>query len=138
MRILPGNSMRTLFSVVLLAARAVPASAQIQGAGRGRLPAEVIRLLAELESDSATISTTGDYRVDAGTAVTRNIVVRNGNLTIAGDVRGAVVVLHGDLRLESGAAIGGEVAVVDGGVFGTEQATIAGTFNQYLGGFGEV
>ena len=130
--------MRILLTVLLLAATALPASAQIQGAGRGRLPAEVLRLLAELESDSATISTTGDYRVDAGTVVDRNIVVRNGTLTIAGDVRGAVVVLHGDLRLDSAAVIGGEVAVVDGGVFGTEHATIAGTFNQYLGGFGEV
>jgi hypothetical protein len=129
--------MRTLLPFLLVAATALPASAQIQGASSGRLPADVIRLVAELESDSTTIRRTGDYRVDAGSVVDRSVVVRNGTLTIAGDVRGSVVVLHGDLRLESGAAIGGEVAVVDGGVFGSDQATIAGSFNQYLGGFGE-
>jgi hypothetical protein len=129
--------MRTLLTFALLAATALPASAQIQGASRGRVPAEVLRLVAELESDSTTIRHTGAYTVDSGTVIDRSIVVRNGAVSIAGEVRGSVVVLHGDLHLAPGAAIGGEVAVVDGGVFGAEVATIAGEFNQYFGGFGE-
>lgn len=130
--------MRFLLCLLLLAATAAPARAQMKGASSGRLPADVLRLVAELESDSTTVrhANAGTVSIPAGTVAAHSLVVRNGTLHIGGEVTGSVVVLFGDLRLEPGAKIGGAVAVVEGGVFGSDDAVIAGEFNQYFGGFG--
>jgi MFS family permease len=54
-----------------------------------------------------------------------NVVVLNGTLTIAGEVRGDVSVSRGDLRLMEGAAVGGD-AVVTAGRLVNQGATVGG------------
>jgi len=56
----------------------------------------------------------GNRTIAAGEVVDGDVVVVNGSLTVAGEVRGDVTVARGDLRLESGAVVAGD-AVVSGG-----------------------
>jgi cytoskeletal protein CcmA (bactofilin family) len=56
----------------------------------------------------------GDRTIAAGEVVQGDVVVFNGDLTVAGEVRGDVTVARGDLHLESGAVVAGNAVVTAG------------------------
>lgn len=56
----------------------------------------------------------GDRTIAAGEVVDGDVVVLNGDLTVAGQVRGDVTVARGDLHLESGAVVTGNAVVTAG------------------------
>ncbi|HEX5871298.1 MAG TPA: polymer-forming cytoskeletal protein [Longimicrobium sp.] len=56
----------------------------------------------------------GDRTIAAGEVVDGDVVVLNGDLTVAGEVRGDVTVARGDLQLESGAVVTGDAVVTAG------------------------
>ncbi|HEX8393962.1 MAG TPA: polymer-forming cytoskeletal protein [Longimicrobium sp.] len=67
----------------------------------------------------------GDQTIAAGQTVDGDVVLLNGDLTVAGTVRGDVTVARGDLVLERGAVIDGD-AVVAGGRLVDRGARILG------------
>lgn len=56
----------------------------------------------------------GDRTIGPGELVEGDVVVLNGDLTVAGEVRGDVTVARGDLRLENGAVVTGDAVVTAG------------------------
>ena len=67
----------------------------------------------------------GDRTIAAGETVDGDVVVLNGDLTVAGEVRGDITVARGDLRLEPGAVVTGD-AVVSGGRLVDHGARVSG------------
>jgi hypothetical protein len=123
-------------AILLLACLAVPLSAQEPDPWRVGLPAETARSIDMLLNDSTTVRFQGAARIAAGDRIGGSVIAWSGTLTIAGTVGGQVVVLHGNLVLEPGASIGGDVTVVDGAVSGLNTATVAGGVMEYREGFG--
>jgi len=60
-----------------------------------------------------------------------DVAVRNGPAIIAGRVDGTLVVINGDVLLEPGAEITGNLIVVGGTVDGTTEARVGGELRQY-------
>jgi hypothetical protein len=56
----------------------------------------------------------GDRTIAAGEVVDGDVVVFNGDLTVAGTVRGDVTVARGDLHLETGSVVDGDAVVTAG------------------------
>lgn len=73
----------------------------------------------------AVLEVNGDRTIAAGEVVEGNVVVLNGTLTVAGEVRGDVTVSRGDLRLLQGASVAGD-AVVTAGRLVNQGATVGG------------
>jgi len=78
----------------------------------------------QLLNDPATLRMPGGTRIPRGTTVEGDVGVLGGGLQLAGRIRGDVVVVNGDLRLEDGAVVEGAVLVVGGRVTGAELARI--------------
>ncbi len=55
-----------------------------------------------------------------------NVIVKNGDLIIAGTVKGDVLVLFGNLRIKNTARIEGDVACIDGSIYQAEQGVVLG------------
>jgi hypothetical protein len=72
-----------------------------------------------------TIRLRGDRTVAADEVIEGSIVVFNGTLTVAGEVRGDATVGRGELRLLRGAVVGGD-AIVTGGRLVNEGARVGG------------
>src|SRR5688500_15947933 len=78
-----------------------PAGAAPTAPPRARRPGHVLNI-------------NGDRTIGAGEVVEGDVVVLNGDLTVAGEVRGDVTVARGDLRLENGAVVTGSAVVTAG------------------------
>jgi hypothetical protein len=74
---------------------------------------------------ASVLEVNGDRIIAAGEVVEGNVVVLNGTLTVAGEVRGDVTVSRGDLRLLEGASVAGD-AVVTAGRLVNQGATVGG------------
>jgi hypothetical protein len=74
---------------------------------------------------ASVLEVNGDRTIAAGEVVEGNVVVLNGTLTVAGEVRGDVTVSRGDLRLLEGASVAGD-AVVTAGRLVNQGATVGG------------
>jgi hypothetical protein len=119
----------------LLAGRAhgqEPDSAQ---AGRNRTPpgldVEVARDAAALYNQPAAMRVSGRLDIAAAQTVNGNVAALRGPVTIGGRVTGNVIVINGDLTLAPGARIDGAVFVVGGYIEGRERATIGGLVRHY-------
>lgn len=123
-RLLPSLAAAAL---LLPATPAAPQEREIEAAGLPRTTAD--RLIG-ISSDAATIRLPGNSRVPSDSVLAGNVVVM-GPLRLAGRVEGELVVIHGDLELEPGAVVAGDLTVVDGEVFGAASADIAGTLIAY-------
>jgi hypothetical protein len=105
-----------------LLARTSPASAQ--GEAIAQLPDSVAHRVVAFFNATSTIRLAGESRLPAGATVAGDLAVLGGPLILGGQVDGDVVVINGDLRLESGARITGRATVVGGSVSGEPQATV--------------
>ena len=75
------------------------------------------------------IAVAQDVRIERDEEVTNALVVIGGNATIAGRVRGGVVVIGGDLQLTSSADIRGDVVLVGGQLARDPGAQLIGNVN---------
>lgn len=95
------------------------------------LPAEVARTAAEVWNAPATRRASGNLTLAATDTVSGDLAVLAGTATIAGRVAGRVVVINGDLRLQPGARIDGDVLVIGGVLDGRDLGQIGGELRVY-------
>lgn len=95
------------------------------------LPRHVADEVVDYFNDPGTVQFSGRSRIPAERTVVGNVGVLGGPLTVAGRVEGRVVVLNGDLLLEPGAEITGDVLVLGGRVTGSAEASLGGTLTVY-------
>lgn len=110
---------------LLLALSARPLAAQ-SAAGRG-LPPQVAAELVAFYNTGAAVRLTGASTIASGSEVAGGIAVLGGPLTVAGRIDGRLVVINGDVVLEPGAVLTGDLTVVGGAVRGLESVPVAGT-----------
>jgi hypothetical protein len=103
---------------------------QAQGVGDqavGGLPARVAADLVDFYNTGAAVRLTGASLIAEGSEVAGGVAVLGGPLTVAGRIDGRVVVINGDVILEPGAVITGDLTVVGGSVRGLESVPVGGT-----------
>jgi hypothetical protein len=119
----------------LLAVRAHTQEPDSARAERDRAPAgldaEVARDLAALYNQPAAMRVSGRLDIAAAQTVNGTVAVLRGPVSIGGRVTGNVIVINGDLTLAPGARIDGAVVVVGGYFEGRERATIGGAVQHY-------
>ncbi|MBI4544064.1 MAG: BamA/TamA family outer membrane protein [Gemmatimonadetes bacterium] len=121
----PGRTLR-LAAAALMGA-ALPAAAQEKAAAEPELSAEIAFEIVEFYNRPATIRLAGASRLAPGSEVLGDVAVLGGPFVLGGRVRGRVVVINGNVQLESGAEITGDLLVVGGGARGLENAAVGGT-----------
>jgi hypothetical protein len=124
------NMRRVLFATMMLAAPAF-ASAQDRATRGGGIPSEIATRVAMIFNASDTRRERGAVEIARDSVVSGSLAVRSGPVTLAGHVRGSVVVINGDLILRDGARIDGDVYVVGGRIDGRAQGTIGGDMSAY-------
>jgi hypothetical protein len=82
-------------------------------------------------NDPTTFHFTGRTRIPSTRVVLGNVAVLGGPFTLAGEVDGDLVVVNGDLVLETGGVVSGNVLVVGGRVLGQELGEIGGNLRVF-------
>ncbi len=137
--------MRSMLITALLAVVAVPVWAQdstitIRPRRRGlveerlivrQLPRDVADEVVRFYNAQETVRFAGQTRIPAARGVDGDVVVLGGPVTVAGRVSGSLMVVNGDLYLEPGAVVSGNVTVVGGVIEGATEAQIAGEIRSY-------
>ncbi len=108
-----------------------PAPALAQGEALAQLADTVAERVVAFYNDAGTVRLSGESRLAAGSVVRAPVAVLGGPLSVAGRVEGDLVVINGDLHLESGAEITGSVTVVGGSISGQDLARIGGGLAHY-------
>ena len=110
-----------LLAALLLLAFALPAAAQrvtVRGDDRSRA-AEIAR---EVLARGNYLRIDRDTILPATFAAPGDLVIYDADVRLEGSVAGAVAVLGGHLYLRPGSRVGGEIAVIDGGVYRSAKA----------------
>ena len=84
---------------------------------RVALPPEIIQEVLRAYNDSLTTRIYGPFLLPRGSRHTGPIAVFRGSLRVSGDLVGRVTVINGDLILDGGATIAGDVLVVGGQIY---------------------
>jgi hypothetical protein len=100
--------------VLLLCLLALPAAAQEERPLTDQAAAAITAFYNRTE----TLRLRGEAHIPRGTAVEADVAALGGPLRVGGVIRGAVVVINGDLELAPGGRITGPVSVVGGRVRG--------------------
>lgn len=116
----------SLLLVILACASVRPLDGQVARGG-GALPQEVAAELVDFYNDGATIRMIGSSHIAQGSEVSGGIAVLGGPVTVSGRITGRLVVINGDVILEPGAVIAGDLMVVGGVVRGLEAVPVQGT-----------
>ncbi len=119
----------TLTACALLAAAASATSldAQERGAPRvGPLSSQVTLAVVEAWNAPTTQRERGRFTITASDTVRRTLGVLQGPVIVSGTVLGDLVVINGDLRLDSTAVVQGSIVVVGGTVVGRSQGRVDG------------
>ena len=88
---------------------------------------EVIRFY----NANTTTRLVGRTRLPRGNEWRGDVAVRSGPVLVAGRVQGSLVVINGDLLLEPGADVTGNVIIVGGTLAGNAEARIGGEVREY-------
>jgi hypothetical protein len=98
-------------------------------------PHEVPRAVAEQAVGFFNAATTtrlvGRTRIPRGNEWRGDVAVRNGSVDLAGRIQGSLLVINGDLTIDSTAEVTGDVTVVGGTVTRAPAARVAGEVRQY-------
>lgn len=101
--------------------------AQERGEPRvGRLPSDVISAVLEGWNGAGTRQVRGRFVVAPGDTIATTLAVLDGPLVVSGTVLGDVIVINGDVRLDSSAVVRGAVRVVGGVVVGRTRGQVDG------------
>lgn len=95
------------------------------------LPRLVAEELVRFYNAATTTRLLGRSHLPAGNEWRGDVAVRGGPVTVAGRVTGSLVVVNGDLALEDGAEITGDVTVAGGTISGGPAATVHGVVQEY-------
>ena len=131
--------MRALLLTICAFFAAVPVCAQERDSTRRDssqiadegLPRHIALDVVERYNRLAALRASGSLTIPADGVVEGDVAVLNGPLTIAGRVRGGVVVINGDVVLKPGAHIQGDLIVVGGIIEGQKEAVIGGAVSWY-------
>lgn len=93
----------------------------------GNLPPAVAEELVEFYNTGAAIRMTGLSVIARGSEVSGGVAVLGGPVRVAGRIDGRLAVINGDVTLEPGASITGDLVVVGGEVWGLEEVPVLGT-----------
>jgi hypothetical protein len=118
---------RNVFPLTLACATALGAQRLDVNAFPPSVTADVVRIY----NDQGTTRRTGPFAVPRDSVVSGALAVRNGPVSIAGHVNGAVLVINGDLTFADGAVVDGGVLVVGGRVEGRDRANVNGDMRVY-------
>jgi len=94
------------------------------------LPRSVADQVIEFFNDPSTIRFTGRVDIPAGRVVMGDVVVLGGPVTIAGEIRGDLVVVNGNLTVDDAGTVTGDVTVI-GGAGHVLQSQIGGQLTVY-------
>ena len=100
---------------------AFPLAASAQTVTEGELTEEQAEFLVAFFNRTGTTRMTGDARLPPQSE-TGDVAMLAGELTLAGHVRGSVVVINGSIRFEPGARVDGDVFVIGGPVADAQNA----------------
>ena len=126
-----GTLPRWLGVTLCLLGAAWPMEAQ-EGAFRGEaLPEEVAEDVLALVNDPATLRFDGNGRIPVGQLLEADVAVVGGTLTIVGTLDGDLVVLNGDLALDSAASVTGNVLIIGGDIIEGDAQAIDGLVSIY-------
>lgn len=95
------------------------------------LPRHIALDVVDRYNRTAALRASGSLAIPVDGIVEGDVAVLNGPLTIAGRVRGGVVVINGDVLLRQGAHIEGDLVVVGGIIEGQKDAVIEGAVQWY-------
>ncbi|MGI9078150.1 MAG: hypothetical protein ACR2G6_12615 [Gemmatimonadaceae bacterium] len=131
--------MRALLLVICAIFAVAPAYAQERDSTRRdssqsvdeSLPRHIALDVVGRYNRSAALRASGSLTIPSDGIVEGNVAVLNGPLTVAGRVRGGVVVINGDVMLRQGARIEGDLVVVGGIIEGQKDAVIVGAVRWY-------
>jgi hypothetical protein len=98
---------------------------------RSLLPRDVEREAVRVYNAPATTRAAGPFAVDTGRVIAGDLAVLNGPVTIAGRVTGTVLVINGDLTLDSAARVDGDVLVVGGEIDRRDHSNVGGEIRIY-------
>ncbi len=115
--------------MLLCVAACVPVFAHSQERAEprvGRLTPAVTAAVIEAWNAPATQTVRGRFTVAPTDTINATLAVLNGPLIVSGTVRGDLVLINGDMRLDSTAVITGSVVVVGGSVTGRTNGRIDG------------
>ena len=96
-----------------------------------QLPREVADEAIRLFNAPLTIRLAGITRIPATRGMDGDVAVLGGPVRVAGRIGGSLTVINGDLTLEPGAAIAGDVLVVGGTLEGADSLTVRGHVRSY-------
>jgi hypothetical protein len=113
-------------SVVRISPEATPDST-----GRNALPPTVVQELLRFYNDSSTTRIVGGFQLPAGARFNGPLAVFRGSLRISGEVTGRVTVINGDLIIDAGAHLAGDMLVVGGQILVREGARVEGRQRAY-------
>lgn len=118
--------MRRILTLTLLVAL-LPAAAAAQGDARN-LAAEVV----DRWNARGTVRVFGAYDLAAGTEVAGTVAVLNGPVTISGRVRGDLIAINADVRLERTARVDGSVLIAGGSLRRMGEPAVGGDVRTQL------
>lgn len=116
----------TLVATLFAAAGLTAQEREIEASG---LPQAMIDRLIRVVHDPATVHFRGPTAIPGDSVIPGSVVVQ-GPLVLAGHVHGDVIVVGGDVELEWGYEIGGDLTVVDGEIRGDEHGRVGGLLAQ--------
>jgi cytoskeletal protein CcmA (bactofilin family) len=90
------------------------------------LPPAVAHRVVEFFNDPHTLQLTGPARIPAERTIEGDVAVLRGPVVIAGRVDGHVAVINGDVELQPGARIAGDLIVVGGQAAGLDDVIVGG------------
>ncbi len=115
-------------AMALLLARPLGAQERVEEAD---LPDEVADSIIVFFNDPGTIRFNGRGRVPAGRTIVGDVGVLDGPFTVSGLIRGDLMVLNGNLTVEEGGRVEGDVTVVGGDVLGLPEGSVSGALVIY-------
>ena len=95
------------------------------------LPRTVAEQAVSFFNAPTTTRLVGRTRVPAGNAWQGDVGVRNGAVTLAGQIKGSLLVINGDASLEATAEVTGDVTVIGGALASAPGARVSGRVAVY-------
>lgn len=114
--------------LMLALACALPWTALAAQRGSRDLSADAVQRWNEFN----TIRVFGAYDLDEGREVSGTVAVLNGPVTIRGHIRGSLVAINADVRLESSARVDGDVLVTGGSLRRMGDPVVSGAVHTQL------
>jgi hypothetical protein len=95
------------------------------------LPRSVADRLIAYYNRPSTIRFGGRTRIPEGRTITGDVGVLGGPVELAGTVDGDLLLVNGDITLEQGSHIAGDLTVIGGLIIGAEEARVDGVITAY-------